>query len=92
MVVPATELHNLPILGRLSGTDVLAWLRSERGINSWWLCYDADEYLLEVSAPCCLAHHIGVGISAFNAAWAETGLVGKGVKAARRAAMLQPLG
>ena len=56
--------------------------------HGWWLCYDANEALLQAYPQSCLAHHLGVSVSAVSDAMASSGLIGRGVKAAKRSQLL----
>ena len=76
------------VTGRSPGDDLLTWLRTERGLDGWWLCYNADAAMLARHAASCLAHHLGVSADVAAAAMGSSGLIGTGVSAATRKSLL----
>ena len=49
MVTTATDFLHFSIRGRTSGDDLVSFLSAERGLDGWWLCYNADATLLAAS-------------------------------------------
>ena len=86
--MPGTESADLTVCGSLSGEDIVSWLANERGLDGWWLCYNADDAVLEAHAASCLAHHLRVDADTLNAAMSECELVARNVRAATRKRLL----
>jgi hypothetical protein len=72
----------------LTGPALVDWLKQRTTIQGWWLAYDADQELLEVSATSCLAHYVGVDAAAVKQAMVDAGLIGKGVREGKRREIL----
>ena len=68
--------------------DVLAWLREHHAVHGWFMCYDADDELLRARPQSCLAHLMGADLASTQAALKSSGLIGQGVKASKRLALL----
>ena len=82
------DCADFPMLGRLTGMDVLAWLREHHAVHGWFMCYDADDELLRARQQSCLAHLMGADLASTQAAVKSSGLIGLGVRAAKRLELL----
>ena len=43
ILMPAVDSRNLRCGRSIAGDDLVAHLRTERGLDGWWLCHDADD-------------------------------------------------
>ena len=82
------DFPRFPVVCRLSGSDVRAWLQENTAVHGWYLCYDADTALMKARPQCCLAYLMGTELEWTTAAVKASGLVGRGVKASGRQALL----